>query len=133
MITIEGELGTISVSKAAIGKIITEVVDSFQGKVIISNHKGKVPGLVSKIGGMDESSTMDINLTEQGLDVKVFVVLRFGTSITQVTNYLVNEIHNKIKDMTGMEPNSVVVVVTGMISKHIAPRHIEVTRGSAAE
>ena len=70
MITIEGELGTISVSKAAIGKIITEAADSFQGKVIISNHKGKVPGLVSKIGGMDESSTMDINLTEQGLDVK---------------------------------------------------------------
>lgn len=133
MITIESDLGTISLSKASIGRIITEAVDSCGGKVMISNHKGKVsggkvPGFVSKIGGMDESSPMDIAMTESGLDIKVFVVLRFGTSITQVTNYLVDEIHNKVKEMTGMEPNSVAVVVTGMISKNIAPRHIEVTR-----
>lgn len=128
MITVESDLGTISFSKGIIGRIIAEAVDSFNGKVIISNHRGKVPGLVSKIGGMDESSTMDIALTEKGLDIRIFIVLRFGTSITQVTNYLVDEIHNKIRDMTGMEPNSVAVVVTGMISKNIAPRHIEVTR-----
>lgn len=132
MITVESDLGTISFSKAVIGRMITEAVDSYNGKVIISNHRGKVPGkvpeFVSKIGGMDESSPMDITLTESGLDIKLFVVLRFGTSITQVTNYLVDEIYTKVKAMTGMEPNSVAVVVTGMISKNIAPRHIEVTR-----
>ena len=128
MITVETEFGTITITKAVIGKIITDVIDEFEGKVIISNHKGKVPGLVSKIGGMDEISNMEINLTEQGLDIRIFVVLRFGTSITRVTNQLVDEIHRRVREMTAMEPNSVAVVVTGMISKHIAPRHIEVTR-----
>lgn len=128
MIIIESDLGTVSLARPVIGKIITEAVDSFGGKVILSNHKGKVPGFVSKIGGMADANNMDITLTENGLDVKVFVVLRFGSSITQITNYLVNEIHNNIRTMTGMEPNSVAVVVTGMISKNIAPRHIEVTR-----
>lgn len=127
MITVQTDLGTISVTKAAIGKIITEAIHTFDGKVIISNYKGKVPGLVSKIGGMDDINNMEINLTEQGLDIRVFVVLRFGTSITQVTNKLINMIHENLKEMTGMEPNSVAVVVTGMISKNIAPRHIEVT------
>ena len=128
MITVETEFGTITITKSVIGKIITDVIDEFEGKVIISNHKGKVPGLVSKIGGMDEISNMEINLTEQGLDIRIFVVLRFGTSITRVTNHLVDEIHRRVREMTAMEPNSVAVVVTGMISKHIAPRHIEVTR-----
>ena len=128
MITVETEFGTITITKSVIGKIITDVIDEFEGKVIISNHKGKVPGLVSKIGGMDEISNMEINLTEQGLDIRIFVVLRFGTSITRVTNQLVDEIHRRVRKMTAMEPNSVAVVVTGMISKHIAPRHIEVTR-----
>ncbi len=128
MFNIETDLGTISVSKNAIGKIITEAVNQFNGKVILSNHKGKVPGLVSKIGGMDDSNNMEINLTEKGLDIRIFIVLRFGTSITQVTNALVDQIHKNMKAMTSMEPNSVAVVVTGMISKHIAPRHIEVTR-----
>lgn len=128
MITVDTELGTITVNKAAIGKIVTEAVNQFDGKVLISNHKGKVNKLVPKIGGMEDINNMEIQLTDQGLDVRVFVVLRFGTSITQVTNKMVDDIHTNIKNMTGMEPNSVAVVVTGMISKHIAPRHIEVTR-----
>lgn len=128
MITVETELGTITITKSVIGTIITDVIDEFEGKVILSNHKGKVPGLVSKIGGMDEINNMEISLTEQGLDIRFYVVLRFGTSITRVTNQMVDEIHSRIKELTAMEPNSVAVVVTGMISKYIAPRHIEVTR-----
>lgn len=128
MITVETDLGTITVNKAAIGKIIIEAAEKFDGKVIISNHKGKVPGLVSKFGGMDEINNMEIELTENGLNIRVFVVLRFGTSITRVTNQMVDEIHKNIKAMAGMEPNSVAVVVTGVLSKHVAPRHIEVTR-----
>lgn len=128
MITVETDLGTITVNKAAIGRIIIEAAEKFDGKVIISNHKGRVPGRVPKFGGMDEINNMEIELTENGLNIRVFVVLRFGTSITQATNQMVDEIHRNIKAMTGMEPNSVAVVVTGMLSKHVAPRHIEVTR-----
>lgn len=128
MITVDTDLGTITVTKWVIGKIILDIVEEFEGKVIISNHKGKVPGIVSKISGMDEINTMEINMTEQGLDIRIFVVLRFGTSITRVTNLLVDTIHERIKELTGIAPNSAAVVVTGMISKNIAPRHIEVSR-----
>lgn len=128
MLTVETDLGKITVPKAVVGKIIAQTVEQFDGKVIISNNKGKVPGFVSKIGGVDDSSSMEISLTEQGLDIRVFIVLRFGTSITSVTNKLVNQIHENIEEMTGVKPNSVAVVITGVISKKIAPRHIEVTR-----
>ena len=77
---------------------------------------------------MDDINNMEINYGENGLDLRIFVVLRFGTSITQVANQLVDDIHEKTKETIGIEPNSVAVVVTGMISKNIARRHIEVTR-----
>ena len=128
MFTVETDLGSITVSKSAIGKIVIEAVKRFDGKVIISNHKGKVPGIVSWIGGMDDINNMEINYGENGLDLRIFVVLRFGTSITQVANQLVDDIHEKTEETIGIEPNSVAVVVTGMISKNIARRHIEVTR-----
>lgn len=128
MITVDTDLGTITVTKWVIGKIILDIVEEFEGKVIISNHKGKVPGIVSKISGMDEINTMELDMTEEGLDIRIFVVLRFGTSITRTTNLLVDTIHERIKELTGIAPNSVAVVVTGMISKNIAPRHIEVSR-----
>lgn len=128
MITVQNNLGTISITKQVIGRIVAEAIDRFDGKVMISNHKGKVAGVTSKKNGPDERAYMDITHGKNGIDLRVFIVIRFGTSITKVTNQLVDDIHGGLTQITGKEPNSVAVVVTGMISKNIARRHIEVTR-----
>ncbi len=123
------EYGEISITKAVITKIIIEAVDRFAGKVLISNPRGKVvTGLFSKIGYFDESSNIEINMGSRGLDVKIFIVLRFGTSIALVTNQLIDEIQNNIKAFTTIEPNSVAVVVAGTLSEQLTRRYIEVKR-----
>jgi len=123
------EYGEISITKAVITKIIIEAVDRFGGKVLISNPRGKVvTGLFSKIGYFDESSNIEINMGSRGLDVKIFIVLRFGTSIALVTNQLIEEIQNNIKAFTSIEPNSVAVVVAGTLSQQLTRRYIEVKR-----
>ena len=127
MITVDTELGTIKVAKSVIGNIIVDVIDSFDGKVILSNSKGKVPKqLAYKLSQKDESSEISMELTEDGLNIGVFVVLKFGTSIKETTNRMLSDIRNNIKDMTGMEINDLTVTVTGVLSKKLAPRHIEV-------
>lgn len=127
MITVDTELGTIKVAKSVIGNIIVDVIDSFDGKVILSNSKGKVPNhLAYKLGQKDESSEISMELTESGLNIGVFVVLKFGTSIKGTTDRMISDIRNNIKDMTGMEINDLTVTVTGVMSKKLAPRHIEV-------
>ncbi|MEG0829063.1 MAG: Asp23/Gls24 family envelope stress response protein [Anaerovoracaceae bacterium] len=130
MFTKETELGNISMTKNVIGRIVLEVVGEFGGKVIVSNHKGGPLSFVSKIGGTEETNNMEVifNDGDKGIDLRVYIVIRFGTSITLVTNTLVDKLHKSIKMMTGVEPNSVAVIVTGIISKNIAKRHIEVTR-----
>ena len=125
---IETEDGYISIEKTVIGKIIIEEVKNFDGKVLISNHKGRVPGIVSKIGGLDDISHLDIIMGTKGLDVRVYIVIRFGSSIGKVTNQLIDGIQEKIKDLTAIEANSVAVIVTGIIAKQFSKRNIEVKR-----
>lgn len=119
--------GTISIDKTVVGKIIAEAVGQFKGKVLISNHKGKVvSGLVAKLGVMDDTNSMEINLEKNGLDIRFFILIRFGTSINRVTEQLIEEIKKNTEEITGLDVNSIAVVVTGMISKHTVRRNIEV-------
>lgn len=126
MITVDTELGTISVSKNVIRSMILEIIDSFDGKVILSNPKGKIPKFPYYIGNPNDTEQIEVELTESGLQVRVHVILRFGTSIKNTTRLMIDEIHSTIKERTGVGINKVTILVTGMISKKIAPRHIEV-------
>lgn len=119
--------GSISIDKAVIGKIMAEAVREFKGRVLISTHKGKpVSGFAAKIGMMDDVSSMDINLGKNGLDIRFFILIRFGTSINRVTEQLIETIKKNTEEITGLEVNSIAVVVTGMISKQTVRRNIEV-------
>lgn len=125
---IETGNGYISIEKTVIGKIVIEEVKKFDDKVLISNHKGRVPGIVSKIGGLDDISHLEILMGPKGLDVRVYIVIRFGSSIGRVTNQLIDGIQDNIKELTAIEANSVAVIVTGIISKQLSKRNIEVKR-----
>lgn len=127
MITVETDLGTITVAKSVIGNIIKSVIDSFDGKVIISNSKGKITNQLPKLGPKEEYSDVEIELTEEGLlNINIYVILKFGTSIKATTERMITDIRALIKETIAMDVNEIDVTVTGMMSKHIAPRHIEV-------
>lgn len=124
---LETKDGMISIDKPVVGKIIADAVGQFNGKVLISNHKGKpLSGFAAKIGMMDDISSMEIVSGKNGLDLRFFILIRFGTSINRVTEQLIETIKNNTEKTTGLEVNSIAVVVTGMISKQTVRRNIEV-------
>ncbi|QIB69366.1 Asp23/Gls24 family envelope stress response protein [Aminipila butyrica] len=124
------EEGSITIGKAVIAKIVTETVAQFRGKVRISNYKNKAMSFAAKLGVTDEMNNMEISMGAKGLDIKLYIVVKFGTSIGMVTNKLIGDIHDKVYQYTSIEPNSVAVVITGTMSKNIARRNIEVRRDS---
>ena len=127
MITVKTELGTITVAKSVIGNIVKDVIDSFDGKVIVSNSKGKITNQLPKLGSKEEYSDVVIELTEDGLlNITIYVILKFGTSIKATTEKIIKDLRTLIKETVAMDVNEIDVTVTGMMSKHIAPRHIEV-------
>ena len=123
---LETKDGSISIDKAVIGRIIADAVQKFNGKVLISNHRGKVAKFTSKIGVTDEMSFMEISTGNNGLDIRFYILIRFGTSINRVTEQLISTIKSNIEMITGLDVNSIAVVVTGMVSKQTARRNIEV-------
>ena len=122
----ETKEGTITIYKSVIGKIILEATGQFGGKVLLSNYKGKTSGFVTKIGGVDDSNFMEISIGEDGLDLRFYIVIRFGTSINRVTEMLIARIKKNTDEITGLKVNSIVVVVTGIVSKQMVRRYIEV-------
>lgn len=124
--SIETEAGIIKIRSAVIGRIIMEAVRKFQGRVKITNQKGKVIRTKEKNGIMDATDYFDISMNEKGLDIRIYIAIRFGTSIGMVTEQLIRDIKNDIEALTGLEANSIAIIVTGLISKQIAPRNIQV-------
>ena len=127
---VETSVGSVSITKNAIGSIVIRSAQKFTDNIKISNQKGKVAKLTKKIGGGDATvNNLDITMSNNGLDIRIFVVMNFGTSIGTVTNGLIEEVYTQIEKLTGTPPNSVAVIVTGMVAKkQVARRNIEVKR-----
>ena len=123
---IDTEIGEISIEKAVIRKIVTECIASFDGKVVLTNHKGQISSIATKIGVIDENNYITIIKNDNGIDIKIYIVLRFGTSISLVTDQLILNIKEKVKEITDIETESITIIVAGMISKQIVRRNIEV-------
>ncbi len=121
---LETDYGSISLDKAVIVKIITEAINYFDGRVMLSNHRGKVSSLATKFSGTDDSSYLDINLDDQSLNLKIFIVIKLGTSIKRVANQLIDTIKKNIAEMIGIESTTIAIVVTGIASKQVAKRNI---------
>ncbi|MDD2483901.1 MAG: Asp23/Gls24 family envelope stress response protein [Eubacteriales bacterium] len=125
---IDEENGSISVSRSVIARIIFEVLAKADGRVFPATAKGKVIQLKQKHGAYDGKDLFEINMGDQGLDIKLSIVIRFGTSIAIVTEQLIHDIKQEVETYAGIRPNSVAIVVTGMLAKRTAPRNIEIKR-----
>jgi len=126
--TIKTERGKIVITKNAISKIVSNAVNEFEGRVFITNQKGRFFGIAGRIAGLNESGNIEISFSEEGVDIRVFIVVRFGTSIGMVTTKLMDSIHEGVERVMGIEPKSVAVVMAGTISRTMAKRNLEIKK-----
>lgn len=129
----ETKLGDILLNKDIIYRIVTEAVENCGGKAEILNYRGKymnmVPGIAAKKNlSYEEYSGVHFAEDEDGLKIRVCIIVHFGASIKRVTNQIIDYIYEYVEKMFGIKPAKVTVLVTGTISKNIAKRHIEVSR-----
>jgi hypothetical protein len=109
----------ISVDKTVLGNIIRREAGAFRGKITLSNAKGKPVG--------DDVGFFDWLWLEDGaFELRVFVVLQFGSSISAVTNDFINGIRSRTEALTGIRVARIRIAVKGMLSKNISRRDLEV-------
>lgn len=133
MFKLENKLGDIVFSETIINRIVTEAVESCEGKAEILNYKGKyknmVPGIASKMNLYDEESGgIQLTKDEDGLQIKVYIIIHLGASIKETTEKIIDYIYEYVEKMLNERPKTVNVTVTGILSKNMVKRHIEVSR-----
>ena len=121
---IDTEYGSIGINKTIITQMVTDAVDAYSGKARLGNAKA-----VFNIFSNDESSNIDIVWDDEGIHINIFLIIKFGTSISRVTNGIIDYIEKNIKVTFGDIPHKIRILVTGIESKQqVIKRDIEVVR-----
>ena len=121
---IDTEYGSIGINKTIITQMVTEAVDAYSGKAWLGNAKA-----VFNIFSNDESSNIDIVWDDEEIYINIFLIIKFGTSISRVTNGIIDYIEKNIKVTFGDIPSKIRILVTGIESKQqVIKRDIEVVR-----
>lgn len=121
----ETEIGSLILEEGAIGSIVADVLDQHEGKLWISNRKGRILGRMARLSGIDSVDSMEISMEPEGLSVRLYLILRFGVSIRSITQQLITDIKAAIHLHTGLS-TQVTIVVNGVLSKQLAKRNIEI-------
>ena len=121
---IDTEYGSIGINKSIITQMVTDAVDAYSGKARLGNANA-----VFNIFSNDESSNIDIVWDDEGIYINIFLIIKFGTSISRVTNGIIDYIEKNIKVTFGDIPHKIRILVTGIESKQqVIKRDIEVVR-----
>ena len=121
---IDTEYGSIGINKNIITQMVTDAVDVYSGKARLGNAKA-----VFNIFSNDESSNIDIVWDDEEIYINIFLIIKFGTSISRVTNGIIDNIEKNIKVTFGDVPSKIRILVTGIESKQqVIKRDIEVVR-----
>ncbi|MDD2217057.1 MAG: Asp23/Gls24 family envelope stress response protein [Eubacteriales bacterium] len=123
MYQVKNKKGTVSLNKNIIGNIVIEAMSEYQDRVFLCNQKGKMLYQDPR-----NASMMDIAFDDKNFTVKFYILMRFGTSINTITNKIIDKIYEDTQSILGICPQKVTVVVSGIISKQIVKRNIEVSR-----
>ena len=121
---IDTEYGSIGINKSIITQMVTDAVDVYSGKAWLGNAKA-----VFNFFSNDESSNIDIAWDDEGICINIFLIIKFGTSISRVTNGIIEYIEKNIKITFGDVPSKIRILITGIESKQqVIKRDIEVVR-----
>ena len=137
MFNIESKEGKIFNGDNIVKSIVTRGVESLDKKAFLYNYSKKLPGFVPGFGkkanklnnsASTPSNAIKIRYDEEGLFITVYLVVKFGASINGICESLIDYIYEYTDRIMSMKPEKVTVSITGVISKNLVRRDIEVSR-----
>lgn len=121
-IKIENENGSININRRIIEKIVKYTIAKYPEVISLTNSKGQISNIVSRIA--DDSHLVDVTNQDTDITVKVYIIMKFGVSINNTTQKIINEIKNNIHEAINIMPDTVYIFIKGIKAKKIAQRDI---------
>ena len=121
--------GTLTISKQIIEQIIEHAFEPLEGKLWLANYRGAVSDVLVKLGGFDSIAEKKVEMHEDMLFIRLYVVSRLGESITENCMQVMHCIAKDVTELLEIPLDNIEVIVTGTVSKNnnIAKRDLSLS------
>ena len=109
---ISNDLGLITISEDVLLKVAGYAALECYGIVAMSSKRAK-DGFVEWLGKENLTKGVQVNITEAGIDIDLFIIVEYGISIVEVCNIIKSQVCYKIENMTGAKVRRVNISVEG--------------------
>ena len=110
---ISNDLGLITISEDVLLKVAGYAALECYGIVGMSSKRAK-DGFVEWLGKENLTKGVQVNITEAGIDIDLFIIVEYGISIVEVCNIIKSQVCYKIENMTGAKVRRVNISVEGI-------------------
>ena len=110
---ISNDLGLITISEDVLLKVAGYAALECYGIVAMSSKRAK-DGFVEWLGKENLTKGVQVNITEAGIDIDLFIIVEYGISIVEVCNFIKSQVCYKIENMTGAKVRRVNISVEGI-------------------
>lgn len=110
---ISNDLGLITISEDVLLKVAGYATLECYGIVAMSSKRAK-DGFVEWLGKENLTKGVQVNITEAGIDIDLFIIVEYGISIVEVCNIIKSQVCYKIENMTGAKVRRVNISVEGI-------------------
>ena len=110
---ISNDLGLITISEDVLLKVAGYAALECYGIVAMSSNRAK-DGFVEWLGKENLTKGVQVNITDAGIDIDLFIIVEYGISIVEVCNIIKSQVCYKIENMTGAKVRRVNISVEGI-------------------
>ena len=110
---ISNDLGLITISEDVLLKVAGYAALECYGIVAMSSKRAK-DGFVEWLGKENLTKGVQVNITDAGIDIDLFMIVEYGISIVEVCNIIKSQVCYKIENMTGAKVRRVNISVEGI-------------------
>ena len=110
---IKNDIGTIYITEDVMLKVVGYAALECYGIVAMSSKRAK-DGFVEWLGKENLTKGVQVNITEAGIDIGLFIIVEYGISIVEVCNIIKSQVCYKIENMTGAKVRRVNISVEGI-------------------
>lgn len=114
---LEMSQGHTGLGKVEIAPEVIEVIASIASSEVdgVASMRGNfASGVVERLGKKNHGKGVRVELTEEGIIVDVYVVMKFGVSIPTVAKNIQDNIRQTLVTMTALEVDEVNIHVVGV-------------------
>ncbi len=107
------ELGQINIANEVIAIIAGIAATECYGLVGMASRSIQ-DGIAELLGRENITKGVEVEINGDRVDISLYIMVEYGTKITEVANNVIEKVHYVVEKMTGLKVGKVDVVVQGV-------------------